>query len=549
MEISNENNSNSKDPNIIVLSNAGKPIYTRYEEDDEQITIACGCIQALIATTAQIDNSNNSEGGISSINAGKLKIVFLTSGSIILVAISDSNGIQNETSNIYLRLQLEYIYLQILFTLTKQVQDIYIKNPSFDLRRMLGNDADKIMNHILYKMNTDTGCFLTSGIEVVSPISYKIREEVNSILVSNIHQLQNENDQIGILYVLVLLRNKYLVTLVQPKYRQYYLYPSDLQLILNFLQSQDVDEEHWFPLCLPRFNASGYVYGYTSTMHAGTGLSLCVICGDNSDEQFQLLSSFVLNVEVDLGIVMQRYDSDSILSSRKGLNSEDSNYNKEDNDITAASQEEQQNHKEDCHPIEQNQSTKDLNEKNAKHNSPLIKSIIHATSKEKQQSLWDNYSNIAMALHFLFRFDVFINPTANAINQVNTTSDNGTSIGSNGTTPISINNNTTLTQCYSPPLDFPFTTTKSKQHVWSIYQRLALRLRLGGSSSSVEESMLSYDSSYDGHDGIQKECLAINLLESPPAVHGVTYLLDGTELYIGLNGAFFELYAGEFLVY
>ena len=180
--ITNDNNSNNNDPNIIVLSNAGKPIYTRYnnnEEDDVKITIACGCIQALIATTAFIDNNNNIDGGgggsnndsdgcISSINANNLKIVFLIIDSTILVAISDSdNNKKNETSVIYLKLQLEYTCLQIIFTLTKQVlQNIYKNNPSFDLRRLLGNNNDKIMNNITTLFSAVTYFFIVKLEEV-----------------------------------------------------------------------------------------------------------------------------------------------------------------------------------------------------------------------------------------------------------------------------------------------------------------------------------------------------------------------------------------------
>jgi hypothetical protein len=63
--------------------------------------------------------------------------------------------------------------------------------------------------------------------------------------------------------------------------------------------------------------------------------------------------------------------------------------------------------------------------------------------------------------------------------------------------------------------------------------------------------MDAFDMIADGHDdgntdsrGISRDCPMQCLLESPPCVHGVTYVQENNEwLYVGLNGRFFELYA------
>ena len=277
--------------------------------------------------------------------------------------------------------------------------------------------------------------------------------------------------------------------------------------------------------------------------------------------------------------------NNNTIMSQEEQNKSSYNDNKENDENTATTSttaleefEEEQKQQQESTKVDET-----IIDKNKHSSSPLLKSIKYAMSKDKQQLLYNNYSNIAMALHFLFRFDVCVNPTNSVVNSpsnMDNSSGGGTNnIGNNYAGTTSANNNSTLTQCYSPPLGFPFISTKSKQHLWNVYQRLALRLRLGGSSSiesstSSSSNVFSYqqfsdttndddtattsgilqDDDHNGsyvdnndNDGIQKECYAINLLESPPAVHGVTYLIDGTELYIGLNGAFFELYAGKFL--
>jgi hypothetical protein len=105
-----------------------------------------------------------------------------------------------------------------------------------------------------------------------------------------------------------------------------------------------------------------------------------------------------------------------------------------------------------------------------------------------------------------------------------------------------------LSQCFGPKMGFPFVDPTSQRQVWNIYQRLALRLRLG--SSSVETTMDASDM-ISGHEnknidsrGISRDCPMQCLMESPPCVHGVTYIQQNNEwLYVGLNGKFFELYA------
>ena len=93
-----------------------------------------------------------------------------------------------------------------------------------------------------------------------------------------------------------------------------------------------------------------------------------------------------------------------------------------------------------------------------------------------------------------------------------------------------------LSQCFGPPLSFPFTDPSSQNRVWDVYQRLSLRLRLG--SSSAEVTMDALDAIGDAHQdyqynvdscGISRECPMQRLLESPPNVHSVTYLLEDNE--------------------
>lgn len=62
----------------------------------------------------------------------------------------------------------------------------------------------------------------------------------------------------------ILLANNQLITLVRMK--KYCIHPHDLHLIFNLVQASESlkTAEIWTPLCLPRFDASGFLYGHVS---------------------------------------------------------------------------------------------------------------------------------------------------------------------------------------------------------------------------------------------------------------------------------------------
>lgn len=62
----------------------------------------------------------------------------------------------------------------------------------------------------------------------------------------------------------ILLANNKLITLVRMK--KYCLHPSDMHLIFNLVQASESlkNSESWTPLCLPKFDPSGFLYGHVS---------------------------------------------------------------------------------------------------------------------------------------------------------------------------------------------------------------------------------------------------------------------------------------------
>eukprot|EP00986_Skeletonema_menzelii_P013195 scaffold7554_cov143-Skeletonema_menzelii.AAC.3 len=555
-------------PNVIILSSAGKPIFVRHGGDEDNWSSACGLLQGLRANVLSFDDVDSSLGEIQSIRAGNTLIVFLNTKALMLVAISDGeNGSQSEG---WLRLQLEYTYAQVIFTLTDQIQSIFEQSPSYDLRTMMGPNVDASLRNLLDQFDhhdSDEGkqcetdisassysqgaaTFLTAGVECVFPLNPELRDSTSQLLIDT---CRGDNTLFALLVV-----GTRLVTIVQPSNPTSQLHTSDLHLIMTFVGRQPglLTNELWFPVCLPRFDSSGFLYAYTSCLDpVHTGLSIVLISGNNSTEQFKVFHSAADEVRSNLGLppigsVRSSMSSKSSTGDDKETatnwsdiqDDSDSDYD-DDNDrrdsilsrISASGKRtsgqgiaprpllgERQLSMTNYLTHNPRPRPKAAEQKETTQDGPFVTALKIALLPQ-QEDIMSQYLELASAVHFTFRCDIYVQ-------------------GSSETSTEGM-----LTQCFGPPLSFPFTDIQSQRKVWDVYQRLSLRLRLG--SSSVETCYDALDM-FQGHGSsnnlgdITNDCPMQALLESPPNVHGVTYLQEDNEwLYVGLNGKFFELYA------
>ena len=120
--------------NIFIFTASGKPIFAKYGADEDLIT-TFGFLQAVISIAL------SSGDVLKSISAGNHSIVFLLRESLYFVLVSSSL----EPESILMH-ELEFLYQQIIFILTKKVHNVLENNPSVDLRNLLGSDSDRILN-------------------------------------------------------------------------------------------------------------------------------------------------------------------------------------------------------------------------------------------------------------------------------------------------------------------------------------------------------------------------------------------------------------------
>ncbi|KAG6000341.1 Vacuolar fusion protein mon1 [Claviceps pusilla] len=234
----------SKRKHYMILSSAGKPIWSRHGDLD-LINSSIGVIQTIISF---YEGSKNPLQGFT---AGNTRFIVLTRGPLHLVAIS-----KFEESDSQLRAQLDALYMQILSTLTlPTLKNIFAHRPSSDLRKPL-QGTESLLSSLADTFTLGSVSTLLGSLECLK-LRKSERHAINNAF------LRQRTDKL--LYGLIVAGGK-LVSVIRP--RRHSLHPSDLQLIFNMLFESDGIKagggESWIPICLPAFNNKGYLYMYVS---------------------------------------------------------------------------------------------------------------------------------------------------------------------------------------------------------------------------------------------------------------------------------------------
>ncbi|KAG4087450.1 DUF254-domain-containing protein [Neocallimastix lanati (nom. inval.)] len=229
---------------FFILSSAGKPIYSRYG-DESKLSSLMGVIQAIIS----FYNVDNDE--INCINTSTHKIVFLLKNPLYLVCVSQTNETEEQ-----LKIQLLYLYNQVLFSLTSvQLTKIFHDRVNFDLRNLLVG-TEIYMDELSRKFGVDAS-YLLKSIRCLR-IKNDLRNKIGEIL--------NNNHPKNILYGILTYNDK-LINIVRSK--KHSVHPLDMHLIINMITSSSFRSvESWSPICLPKYNSRGFLYAYVSYLNS-----------------------------------------------------------------------------------------------------------------------------------------------------------------------------------------------------------------------------------------------------------------------------------------
>jgi len=259
----------SKKKHVFALSVAGKPIYTRYGNEDELVTLF-GVMQALVSFIKDDDDS------LRCLIAGNHKYVFVNRDPLILVAVG-----QTRESTRQLALSLNYAYNQILSVLTlATLSRILNDKPNFDLRRLLAG-SEKFIDSLLYRIETDSSIMLCSV--RCLPLAAGVRDQISNIISSSCNKVRD------LVFAILITNSGQLITMVRMK--KYFLHPGDLHLIFNLVYSSESfkSAESWTPICLPRFDSGAFFHAHVSYVDEES-LQCCLLLLTVDRESFFTLS-------------------------------------------------------------------------------------------------------------------------------------------------------------------------------------------------------------------------------------------------------------------
>ncbi|KAK9863031.1 hypothetical protein WJX84_002813 [Apatococcus fuscideae] len=239
---------------IFILSSAGKPIFTRHG-DENSLAGLMAVAQALVSFLK--DHGDQ----LISARAGRHQLVVLERGPLLLVAAS-MLGEPIRT----LALHLELLHGQIIAILTRAFERRFQRDPGFDARALLGGTST-VLKSLLHSCETDPSSLMQAFAALPLPAAMR-----HSALVPLHAAVKAAGAVFGLL-----LAGDLVVALAQSRASP--LHPLDLLLLTNFVTANGSfrQSESFSPVCLPRFNSSGFLHAYIHYIHQGADLCMVLL--------------------------------------------------------------------------------------------------------------------------------------------------------------------------------------------------------------------------------------------------------------------------------
>ncbi|KAM9536329.1 vacuolar fusion protein MON1 homolog B-like isoform 2-T2 [Salvelinus alpinus] len=263
---------------VFVLSEAGKPIYSRYGSE-EALSSTMGVMMALVSFVQSSDNM------IRSVYSDGHTVVFMQKGPLVLVSVSSSRQSEQQ-----LRAELLYVYYQIISMLTQaSITRIFEHKKNYDLRRLLAG-SEKILDGLLNLVDSDPS-FLLAAVHCL-PLTSSLRDSLSQILQKAITP--------NLVFSILIAKNQ-LLTIVQEKtvIEDTRLEPTDVHLLLNLIGASSAFQagEIWTPICLPLFNPDCYFYAYISYLDPPE-CTVCLLLLSTDKEAFYAVAECKRRIEV-----------------------------------------------------------------------------------------------------------------------------------------------------------------------------------------------------------------------------------------------------------
>ena len=240
-----------KKRHYLIMSDGGKPVYSRYGDPIENNSIFA-TLSAMITKFTIFNSNDRDKENLNVITNNKNKIVFLKKGQLIFIALSKKNDCAS-----LLFSQLEYLYYQLMSILTISFYSKLEDNPSKCLSTM-GGTENLFEQMIQYTSKSFPALF--NSYQVFN--FFELREKLNKLA---------EEFRGDALYCIIMTPYE-IISLSRSN--QIDVVPSDIVLILNLIYSQEMlrRQESYVPICLPGISEQGYIQFYSHFSEDNIGI-------------------------------------------------------------------------------------------------------------------------------------------------------------------------------------------------------------------------------------------------------------------------------------
>ena len=251
-----------KKRHYLIMSDGGKPVYSRYGDPIENNSIFA-TLSAMITKFTIFNSTDNDKEMLNVIMNNKNKIVFLKKGQLIFIALSKKNDC---TSLLFA--QLEYLYYQLMSILTISFYSKLEDNPSKCLSTMSGTE-NLFEQMIRYTSKSFPALFNSYQVFNI----FEFREKLNKLA----DEFRGEA-----LYCIIMTPYE-IISLSRSN--QIDVVASDLVLIQNLIYSQEMlrTQESYVPICLPGISEQGYIQFYSHFSEENIGV---IFVTENMDPMF-----------------------------------------------------------------------------------------------------------------------------------------------------------------------------------------------------------------------------------------------------------------------
>ncbi|GFE53118.1 vacuolar fusion protein, putative [Babesia ovis] len=256
---------------VYAFTYAGKPLFTNCADGEDSLAFY-GVLCAVVSKVSTLLSEYTEKDELRYISAGDQHFVYMERGPLCYFGIS-SNG----ASPLAVYKILSNLHLQVLSILTRGVEHVLLKRPSYDVQNLLGG-TQSILHNLVANLDGSLGLFDTCCYEAL-PLPPTTRNTLRSYL--------TEFNTPNVLCSFMVVSNRVAVITMS---KNATFSPSDIAIVVNMVSTSHSlrQQESWTPLCLPDFNDQAFTYAYVNYIDSDIGIVCISSTGDQ--DQFHKIS-------------------------------------------------------------------------------------------------------------------------------------------------------------------------------------------------------------------------------------------------------------------